>query len=234
MENYPDSNGNLTLEAGWGWTLAVFSRLKHIPSIYGIASTREHQIQNQYYPNMSNIPPFAIYSTTRGASVVRTGSVSGGRVCIERLLHLSSGAVSAGATLSHVERPFLRNAAPRLTPLPPSVMTRLEAGFEAIVPHAWLANPTLAVDPEPEEDEQSETESEYDESEYEEDSEPEDWEEYETPEYEEATQGLPRYEDVPPPSYDVAILTPPMYEPSPRHMRASLAAAAAARRMQSA
>jgi len=43
------------------------------------------------------------------------------------------------------------------------------------------------------------------------DTEEEDWEEYDTPDYEESCQGLPLYEDVPPPSYEVAILSPPAY-----------------------
>jgi hypothetical protein len=109
-------------------------------------------------------------------------------------------------------------------------MTRLEAGYSAIIPDAWIRDPTRATDPEPEEDDQSDTGSEYDESETE-----EDWDEYTPPEYDDDLMNRsPRYEDVPPPSYSVAILTPPMYEPSPRHMRAHLAAAAAARRMVSA
>jgi hypothetical protein len=113
-------------------------------------------------------------------------------------------------------------------------MTRLEAGYSAIIPQAWIHDPTTAVDPEPEEDDESETESEYDESEYDEAELEGHWESFFPPEYEEAVQGLPRYEDVPPPSYSDAILTPPMYEPTHRHMRAHLAAAAAARRMVSA
>lgn len=43
------------------------------------------------------------------------------------------------------------------------------------------------------------------------DTEDEDWEEYDAPEYEESCQGLPLYEDVPPPPYEVAILSPPAY-----------------------
>ena len=182
---------------------------------------------------MSNIPPFALYSTTRGVSVIRVGQVARGRVELHYLLRTSDGRVCPTGGY-RTERPYASQATPRLTPLPPSVMTPLEAGYTALVPDAWIRDPTTAIDPEPEEDDESETDSEYAESEYEDDTEEEDWEEYDPPEYEESCQGLPRYEDIPPPSYLVAILTPPMYEPSPRHMRASLAAAAAARRMVSA
>lgn len=182
---------------------------------------------------MSNIPPFAIYSTTRGVAIVRTGLVVRGRVELHYLLRISTGEVSPSGDY-RTERPFLSQVATRLTPLPPSVMTRLEAGYTALVPDAWIRDPTTAIDPELEEDDESETESEYAESEYEEDTDAEDWEEYAPPEYEQSCQGLPRYEDIPPPSYLVAIMSPPMYEPSPRHMRAHLAAAAAARRLVSA
>lgn len=48
-------------------------------------------------------------------------------------------------------------------------------------------------------------------SEYGDDQALEDWEEFTPPEYEESCQGLPLYEDVPPPAYDVAILSPPAY-----------------------
>lgn len=181
----------------------------------------------------SNTPPFALYSTTRGVAVVRTGQVTRGRIELHYLLRISTGQVSAGADY-RTERPYLSQAAPRLTPLPPSVMSRLEAGFSAIIPEAWIHDPTTAIDPEPEEDDESETESEYDESEYDESELDGHWESFFPPEYEESCQGLPRYEDVPPPSYSDAILTPPMYEPTHRHMRAQLSAAAAARRMVSA
>ena len=50
-------------------------------------------------------------------------------------------------------------------------------------------------------DDETEDEGEYD----------AEWEEYEIPAYEESIFGLPLYEDVPPPPYEVAILSPPAY-----------------------
>jgi hypothetical protein len=46
-----------------------------------------------------------------------------------------------------------------------------------------------------------------------EDSEDEgEWEDYESPEYDnDPLNAAPRYEDVPPPSYEVALLSPPAY-----------------------
>lgn len=177
---------------------------------------------------MTNTPPFALYSTTRGVSVVRTGPAARGRVELNYLLRISTGEVSALGGGIRIERPFLSQAAPRLTPLPPSVMTRLLAGYTAVIPDAWIRDPTSARDPEPEEDSETEDEeSLYDETETE-----DEWEDYDPPEYDDdLANRAPRYEDVPPPSYNQAILTPPAYEPSPRHMRAQLAAEAAARRM---
>lgn len=183
----------------------------------------------------TNIPPFALYSTTRGVAVIRTGQVARGRVEIHFLHRIATcevGPVGYG----RIERPYLSHATPRMTPLPPSVMTRLEAGFTAMIPDAWIHDPTTAIDIEPEEDDESETETEieYDEIEYDESEIEGQWEAFFPPEYEEAVRGLPRYEDVPPPSYSDAIMIPPMYEPTRRHMRAHLAAAAAERRMVSA
>jgi hypothetical protein len=44
-----------------------------------------------------------------------------------------------------------------------------------------------------------------------EDASEDEFEDYDTPDYEDSCIGLIRYEDVPPPSYDVAIMSPPAY-----------------------
>ena len=100
---------------------------------------------------MSNTPPFALYSTSRGVAVVSTGRIDRGRVEIHYLLRISTGQVSPGGGYRTV-RPFVSQASSRLTPLPRSVMDRLEAGFAAIIPDAWIHDPTTAIDPETEDD----------------------------------------------------------------------------------
>lgn len=100
---------------------------------------------------MYNIPPFALYSTSRGIAVVSIGQIDRGRVEITYLLRCSSGQVSPGGGYRTI-RPFVSQAASRLTTLPRSVMESLEDGFAAIIPDAWLQDPTKAIDPETEEE----------------------------------------------------------------------------------